>query len=149
MNSDQASPYMRILSPVSSVKGVGKVIARELGKRGIHTVFDLLYTPPRSYQDRRQFTPIRNIFPGQSALIRGTITEIRKVRLKYRGAFEMLVSNDAGLISAKWIGSPRYLFRFRKGQKIILFGRFRRSLRMLETFHPEIIEDADSIEIGR
>jgi ATP-dependent DNA helicase RecG len=140
---------MRILSPVSSVKGVGKVIARELGKRGIHTVFDLLYTPPRSYQDRRQFTPIRNIVPGQSALIRGTITEIRKVRLKYREALEMLVGNETGFISAKWIGAPRYLFRFRKGQDITLFGRFRRSLRFLETFHPEIIENGDSIELGR
>jgi ATP-dependent DNA helicase RecG len=149
MNSDQANPYTRIVSPVTSVKGVGKVIAREFGKRGIHTVFDLLYTPPRSYQDRRKFTPIRSIVPGQSALIRGTITEIRKVRLKYREALEMLVINDTGVISAKWIGSPRHLFRFRKGQKIILFGRFRRSLRMLETFHPEIIENGDSIELGR
>lgn len=134
---------------MSAVKGVGKVIARELGKRGIHTVLDLLYAFPRSYQDRRQFIPIGKIVPGQSALIRGTITEIRKVMLKYRGALEMLVSNDTGIISAKWIGSPRHLFRFRKGQDIMLFGRFRRSLRMLETFHPEIIENGDSIETGR
>ncbi len=149
MNSDQANPYTKILSPVSSVKGVGKVIARELGKRGIHAVFDLLYTPPRSYQDRRRFIPIGNIVPGQSALIRGTIKEIRKVRLKYRAAFEMLVRDDTGSISAKWIGSPRHLFRFRKNQNIMLFGRFRRSLTMLETFHPEIIEKEDSIEMGR
>jgi ATP-dependent DNA helicase RecG len=96
MSSNQANPYTRILDPVSSVKGVGKVIDRELGKRGIHTVFDLLCTPPRSYQDRRHFIPIGKIAPGQSALIRGTITESRKIRLKYRGAFEMLVSNDTG-----------------------------------------------------
>jgi ATP-dependent DNA helicase RecG len=149
MNSDRANPYTRILSPVSSVKGVGKVIARELGKRGVHTVFDLLYGFPRSYQDRRQFIPIGKIVPGQSALIRGTITEIGKVRLKYRGAFEMLVSDNTGVISAKWMGFPRYLFRFRKGRDIMLFGRFRRSFRMLETFHPEIIEDGDSTWIGR
>jgi ATP-dependent DNA helicase RecG len=149
MNSDQAHPYTRILSPVSAVKGVGTVIARELGKKGIHTVFDLLYAFPSSYQDRRQFIPIGKIVPGQSALIRGTITEMGKVRLKYRSAFEMLVGDDTGLISAKWIGSPRHLFRFRKGQKFMLFGRFRRSFRMLETFHPEIIEDGDSIETGR
>ncbi len=134
---------------MSTLKGVGKVIARELGKRRIHTVFDLLYAFPRSYQDRRRFIPIGKIVPGQSALIKGTITEIRRVMLRYRGALEMLVGNDTGTISAKWIGSPRHLVRFRKGQNIMLFGRFRRSLRMLETFHPEIIEDGSSIEIGR
>jgi ATP-dependent DNA helicase RecG len=149
MNSDQAHPYARILSPVSAVKGVGKVIAKELGKRGIHTVFDLLYALPRSYQDRRHFVPIGKIVPGQSALTRGTITHIRKVRLKYRGAFEMLVRDGTGVISAKWIGAPRHLFRFRKGQDITLFGRFRRSLRMFETFHPEIIDHGDSLEMGR
>jgi ATP-dependent DNA helicase RecG len=149
MNSDQANPFTRILSPVSAVKGVGQVIGRELGKRGIHTVFGLLYTLPRSYQDRRQFIPIGKILPGQSALIRGTIADIGKIRLRYRGAFEMIVTDDTGTVSAKWMGAPRHLFKFRKGRNIVLFGRFRRSPRMLETFHPEIIEDGDSLEIGR
>ncbi|MBW1691679.1 MAG: ATP-dependent DNA helicase RecG [Deltaproteobacteria bacterium] len=149
MNLNQKNQYTKVLSPVSAVKGVGKVIAGELGKRGIHTVFDLLYTLPRSYQDRRQSIPIGKIVPGQSVLVRGTITDIGKVKLKYRAAFEILVNDTTGTISAKWIGSPRHLFRFRKAQKIMLFGRFRRSLRMLETFHPEIIEDGDPIELGR
>jgi ATP-dependent DNA helicase RecG len=149
MNSYQANPNTKILSPVSAVKGVGKVIAREFGKRGVHTVFDLLYTFPRFYQDRRRFIPTGKLIPGQSALIKGRITEIRKVRLRYRGALELLVADSTGTISAKWMGSPRHLFRFRKGSHIMLFGRFRRSLRMLETFHPEIIEDGDSTEIQR
>jgi ATP-dependent DNA helicase RecG len=149
MNSDQANPYTKILSPVSALKGVGTVISGELAKRGIHTVFDLLYILPNSYQDRRQFIPIGKIVPGRSALIRGRIKETGKVRLRYRGAFEMLITDETGVISAKWIGFPRHLFRFRKGQHIMLFGRFRRSLKILETFHPEIIEDGNSMETGR
>jgi len=149
MNSYQANPYTKILSPVSAVKGVGPVIAGELCKKGVRTVFDLLYGFPSSYQDRRRFIPIEKIVPGQSALIKGAIKEMGKVRLRHRGAFEMLVADDTGVISAKWIGFPRHLFRFRKGQHIMLFGRFRRSLRMLETFHPEIIEDGESMEAGR
>jgi ATP-dependent DNA helicase RecG len=149
MNPYQANPYLKILSPVSAVRGVGPVIAGELTKRGISTVFDLLYSFPSSYQDRRQFIPIGKIAPGQSALIRGMIREAGKIRLKYRGAFEILVEDDTGIISAKWIGFSQHLFRLRKGRSIMLFGRFRRSFRMLETFHPEIIEDGDSLEIGR
>jgi len=149
MNSKQANPNAKILSPVSEVKGIGKVIARNLGKRGIHTVFDLLYTLPRSYQDRRHITPMGKLIPGQSGLVKGTVAEIRKIRLRYRGALEMLVADSTGTISAKWMGSPRHLFRFRNGHPVILFGRFRRSLRMLETFHPEIIDEGDSTEMRR
>ena len=47
-NSDKDSPYGKILGPVSSVKGVGKVFERELQKRGVNTVYDLLYLLPRS-----------------------------------------------------------------------------------------------------
>jgi ATP-dependent DNA helicase RecG len=148
-DSDKDSSYRKILSPVSSLKGVGKVIARELQKRGVQTVYDLFYFLPRSFQDRRKFVPIHKIIPGQSALIKGKILKLGRVRLRYRAILEMLIGNKNGIISARWMGAPRYLFRFRKGEDIILFGRFRKSMNMLETYHPEIIEDRDEQEIGR
>ncbi len=148
-NSDKDSPYKEILSPVSSLKGVGKVIAREFGKRGIQTVYDLLYILPRSFQDRRKFIPIYKISSGESALIKGKILELRRHKFRYRAILEILIENENGIISARWMGAPRYLFRFRKGEDIILFGRFRKSMKMLETYHPEIIKDTDKHEIGR
>jgi ATP-dependent DNA helicase RecG len=148
-DSDKDSPYRDILSPVSSLKGVGKVIARELRKREVHTVYDLLYILPRSYQDRRKFVPIHKITSGETALIKGKILELRTVRPRYRTILEILVGNEKGIISARWMGAPRYLFRYRKGEDIVLFGRFRTSVKMLETYHPEIIEVGDEHEIGR
>ena len=148
-DSDRDSSYRKILSPVSSLKGVGKVIARELDKRGVQTVYDLLYVLPRSYQDRRKFVPIHEIRSGESALIKGKIRELRRVRPRYRTMLEIVVGNEKGIISARWMGAPRYLFRFRKGEEIVLFGHFRRSVKMLETYHPEIIEVGDEHETGR
>ena len=138
-----------VLSPVSNLKGVGNVIAERLQNRGIHTVYDLFYLTPRSYQDRRKFIPIRDLRPGETALIKGTILELRKVRPRYRDILEMRIGDERGIISARWMGAPRYLFRFRKGEKIILFGRFRMAAKMLETYHPEIIEVGDERDIGR
>ena len=138
-----------VLSPVSSLKGVGNVIAERLQNRGVHTVYDLFYLTPRSYQDRRKFIPIRDLRPGETALIKGTILELRKVRPRYRDILEMLIGDERGIISARWMGAPRYLFRFRKGEKIILFGRFRMAAKRLETYHPEIIEVGHEWEIGR
>jgi len=146
---DRESPYGKILSPVSSLKGVGKVIARELHKRGVQTVYDLLYVLPRSYQDRRKFVPIHEVRSGKAALIKGKVLELRSIKPRYRSMLEILVGNQKGVISARWMGAPRYLFRLRKGQEIVLFGRFRTSPRMLETYHPEIIEVGDENETGR
>ena len=139
-----------ILTPVSSLKGVGKVITSQLHKRGVQTVYDLLYILPRSYQDRRRFFPIHKIKSGEAALIRGTIMEIKRLRFRYRPVLEMFVGNEYGMISAKWIGAIQYLYRFKKGDTITLYGQFRASpKKMIETYHPEIIDDGNEYEIGR
>ena len=147
---DKDNLYKGVLNSVSSLKGVGKVITKELQKRGVQTVYDLLYIIPRSYQDRRKFIPIHTIKSGESALIRGTIKEIRRLKFRYRSVLEMLVGNEYTIISAKWIGAARYLYSFKKGDTIILYGRFRESSKkILETYHPEIIEDGNKYETGR
>ena len=148
-DSDRHTSSPWILNPVSSVKGVGKVFAEELRKRGVHTVYDLLYLLPRSYQDRRRFVSVRDIRPGQSALIRGSITEIRKHRFRYRTVLEMVISDGTDIISARWMGAPHYLFRFRTGEEIIIYGQFRTFANLPVTYHPEIIEKDDHQDVGR
>ena len=139
-----------ILSPVKSLKGVGEVIASRLQKKGVGTVYDLLYFLPRSYQDRRKIIPIHRIKSGETALIRGRIRGLRKIRMRNRPILEMIIGNDLGSISARWIGAVQYLYRFKKGDTIILFGRFQESSKkILFTYHPEIIEVGSEYEIGR
>lgn len=148
-NSDKDSPYGKILGPVSSVKGVGKVFERELQKRGVNTVYDLLYLLPRSYQDRRKFVSIHEIRSGESALIKGRILKLKTLRFKYRTVLEILIGSENSFISARWMGAPQYLFRFKRGEDIILYGQFRKLRNILVTYHPEIIEKKDHQETGR
>ncbi len=148
-NSDKDSPYGKILGPVSSVKGVGKVFERELQKRGVNTVYDLLYLLPRSYQDRRRFVSIHEIRSGESALIKGRILKLKTLRFKYRTVLEILIGSENSFISARWMGAPQYLFRFKRGEDIILYGQFRKFGNILVTYHPEIIEKKDHQETGR
>ncbi len=148
-NSDKDSPYGKILGPVSSVKGVGKVFERELQKRGVNTVYDLLYLLPRSYQDRIKFVSIHEIRSGESALIKGRILKLKTLRFKYRTVLEILIGSENSFISARWMGAPQYLFRFKRGEDIILYGQFRKFGNILATYHPEIIEKKDHQETGR
>jgi len=148
-NSDKDSPYGKILGPVSSVKGVGKVFERELQKRGVNTVYDLLYLLPRSYQDRRRFVSIHEIRSGESALIKSRILKLKTLRFKYRTVLEILIGSENSFISARWMGAPQYLLRFKRGEDIILYGQFRKFGNILATYHPEIIEKGDHQETGR
>ena len=148
-DSDGHTSSDGILNPVNSVKGVGKVFAAELRKRDVHTVYDLLYLLPRSYQDRRKFISIRDLRPGQTALIKGRITGIRKRRFKYRTVLEMVIGDGRDVISARWMGAPPYLFRFRRGEQIIIYGRFREFTDLPVTYHPEIIKKDDHQDLGR
>lgn len=137
------------MGPVSSVKGVGKVFERELQKRGVNTVYDLLYLLPRSYQDRRRFVSIHEIRSGESALIKGRILKLKTLRFKYRTVLEILIGSENSFISARWMGAPQYLLRFKRGEDIILYGQFRKFGNILATYHPEIIEKKDHQETGR
>ena len=148
-NSAKDSPYEKISGPVSSVKGVGNVFERELQKRGVYTVYDLLYLLPRSYQDRRRFVSIHEIRSGESALIKGRILKLKTLRFKYRTVLEILIGSENSFISARWMGAPQYLFRFKRGEDIILYGQFRQFGNVLVTYHPEIIEKANHQETGR
>jgi len=142
------APYERILSPVGTIKGVGKVISTQLRKRGVHTVYDLLYLLPRSYQDRREFVPLRHIKPGRAALIRGKILKISRRQFKHRAILEMTIVGGGRALSARWMGAPLYLFKHKRGEEIILYGQFRTSADQLVTYHPEIIAGGESQEIG-
>ncbi|MBW1716639.1 MAG: ATP-dependent DNA helicase RecG [Deltaproteobacteria bacterium] len=148
-NSGKDGPYQKILGPVSSVKGVGKVFERELQKRGVNTVHDLLYLLPRSYQDRRRFVSIHEIRSGESALIKGRILKLKTLRFKYRTVLEIQIGSENSFISARWMGAPQYLFRHKGGEGIILYGQFRKFGNILVTYHPEIIEKKDHQETGR
>lgn len=142
------TPYERILSPVTTLRGIGKVISRELHRRGVHTVYDLLYLLPRSYQDRREFVPFRHIRPGRAGLIKGKIHKLTRRQFKHRAIMEMTIVMGGGAISARWMGAPRYLLKYKRGDDIILYGHFRISAHELVIYHPEIIAGGDPQEIG-
>ena len=147
---NQKSPAKNFLNPLSDLKGIGKVIAGKFRKKGIQTLSDLLYSFPLRYQDRRQFTPLGNIKSGETVLIKGTIVSIKKSGYRFREIVETVVEDNNGSISAKWIRPQRQLLSFKKGDEMILFGKFLRSYKgTLETYHPEIIESNSNLEMGR
>ncbi len=141
--------------PVQYLKGVGPKLALKLAGREIKTIEDLLFFLPKSYEDRRRFTPIRGIRVGERVVVRGEVVLAGPVRFKRRKVFEVVITDGTGLLAAKWFHFQEAKFRelFRPGREVILAGEVSSFAGRKEIIHPEIEfpgEEKDlSLHVGR
>jgi ATP-dependent DNA helicase RecG len=142
------------------LKGVGPQRAEVMVSRGLHTIGDLLSYLPFRYEDRLRFSEIREIVPGGTYTLQGTVLDCGLARFtRGRGAIYHLIVEDAtGRLPCKFFHG-QYLERqkrFRKGQRIVLHGKADLDpLRAgrVEMTNPQFellgADTADSTEVGR
>ncbi len=141
-------------TPVQFLKGVGPKLATRLATKDIHTIEDLLYFLPRSYEDRRRFTPIRDLRLGERAVVKGEVVLCGPVQFKRRRIFEVLLSDGTGILALKWFHYRESVLRetFRPGRTVIVSGPVSRFGGRFEIIHPEIETPEDpslELHIGR
>ncbi|MBI4356209.1 MAG: ATP-dependent DNA helicase RecG [Candidatus Omnitrophica bacterium] len=135
------------------LKGVGPRRVRLLERLGIRTVTDALYYLPRRYEDRSRFVPIRDVRPGQSYTLRGSVRSSKSWRSQRgRWVLEVALGDETGVIHALWFNQPYLRHRFAAGAELIIYGRVER-FRKLQVVSPEyelVESSADaSIHMGR
>ena len=127
---------------IQYIKGVGPRISEMLGKKGIQTIGDALYFLPRKYEDRRSIKKVADCIPNRTEIVRGRISMINVVpyRRGRKRVFEIGVSDDTGMIVAKWFHfNDRYMRqKFKKDQQVILTGEIKRYNLQKEVHHPEM-----------
>ena len=113
-----------------------------LGKKGIQTIGDALYFVPRKYEDRRTIKEIAHCIPNSIEILKGSIsmTDVVPYRRGRKRVFEMTVSDETGVIVAKWFHfNDRYMRqKFKKDQQVILTGEIKRYNLQKEVHHPEM-----------
>ncbi len=140
-------------TPVRYFKGVGPKRCEHLLRLGIKTASDLLYYLPSRYEDRSNFTAIKDLKTGEKQTIRGEVLAM-STRLTKRGmpVFEMAVGDKTGRIPAVWFNQPFLTKFFKVGQEIILYGKVERfgALQINQPEYEIIKEDEEaSLHIGR
>ena len=115
---------------VTYVKGVGPKVAYMLNKLGIYTVNDLLYYFPRKHVDYSTRTRIKDLEPGMTTTIFGTIKSVEAFTTKNNlGIIKVKINDGSGSLSLNFFASKssKYMLermksQFPKGSGIMVSG---------------------------
>jgi ATP-dependent DNA helicase RecG len=143
---------------VQMVKGVGPQRAELLAQRGIYTLEDLLNYLPFRYEDRIQFSKIKDLQPHGVYTLRARVMSGQAVRGMYgRDAiYHLLVQDDTGSLPCKFFHGGYLEGRLKPGQELILHGKVeidkqRPARREMVNPQLELLsgQEVDSAEMGR
>ena len=136
-----SSVALTLSTPIQFVKRVGERIGQELGKRGVHTVEDLLYHLPFRYEDRLSPRPIAEMLPGEMASLIGDVRGSNLLTTRSGTLFEMTlglaapgIDTTGGLprlgqstIKCIWFNGSYLRERFKLGQQVAVYGKLEPS----------------------
>ena len=134
------SAVIDVNNPIGTIKGIGPKKEKLLNDNNIFTIEDMLYLFPRSYQDRRTVTPIRDLKQGQDALIVGKILRknLPPFNYKSRAPLTLFVEDDNGdgieivFFNARFLGKL-----FEMGEEYSFYGRVSANYDRYQMAHPE------------
>jgi ATP-dependent DNA helicase RecG len=126
--------------PATAVPGVGPKLARALERKQIHSVEDLLFFLPRSYEDRRELRPIAALEVGRPACFVGNLVRVHVAQQRNgRRVLEAVISDGTAAVSLKWLrGVAALRERLKPGQRLLVAGEVRRYRFAKELYHPEV-----------
>ena len=126
-----------------------------LSRKGLERVGDLLFLLPRTYEDRRRLSTLRELRPGERGVAVGTVRMARELMIRPgKRGFQAVLADDTGSIALTWFQSgPWMKSRVPVGKRLIVSGELRATPGGREMVHPEI-EPADeargpSLHTGR
>ncbi|MBI1860659.1 MAG: ATP-dependent DNA helicase RecG [Deltaproteobacteria bacterium] len=121
------------------LKGVGPKLAETFAKRGLFTFEDALYYLPRTFEDRRQPTPIIRLVPGLKAVVRGKVVDSKWTGGRGRRQFEATLKDASGKpLTLHWFHTvPSLKDEFVLGREVTVYGEIHFFRGRLQMNHPD------------
>ena len=111
---------------VSRVKGIGLNRAKALASLDppIETVFDLVTHYPRRYLDRTKQKPIRELEPGEEAMVVGRVKRVQSRRTRQgRALVEVDIFDGASYLKCTFFNQPWRAKQLTVGTEGVFFGK--------------------------
>ncbi len=123
---------------IQYIKGVGPKRAQVLGRLGIHTVKDILYYFPRTYQDRSKVEEISNLKDDTTSMVKGVVFKIKSFRTRgWKTIFEASIGDGTGFLQVKWFNRPYQSEIFQVDDHVFLYGKVSLYKQSLQMINPE------------
>ncbi len=139
---------------VQFLSGVGPALAKEFARIGVHTVKDLLLHFPIRYEDRREFTPLNRVQPGNYYQVRGKVLTVR-----YRPAWrrsisiiQAIIQDESSALALIWFNQDYLKELLQQGEEFIFYGKVERDqVYGLQMLSPELtpVNNLDELSFGR
>ena len=137
---------------VKYLKGVGPKKAERLAALGIKTAGDLLYLFPREYEDRRTPVAIKDLVPGRTCLVSGTVESVYKSPYRRGKSYtKVKISDGESMLEILYFNAPYVANNLKKGEEYFFYGkvsenrggaRWGGSIQMI---HPEFAKGAEGL----
>ena len=130
---------MRPDDSITVLQGVGPKKAEAYARLGVKTIKDLLMLMPRDHQDRRTAKKIRELVPGQTALVRGIVVKsnLAYIRSRRGQMKHVTISDDSDLMDIVFFNARFLKDKFPQGKEIYFYGRVGMNRGRLQLLHPE------------
>lgn len=137
--------------------GIGPARAVRLAEAGVRTVADFLLALPFRYEDRRRYTTVEALHPGEPATLLVRLAGIRATRMRRGGMrVEAAADDGTGAIRIVWHNRyPSFAKAAEAGRPVVLYGapsvtpRGELRLENPETEFFEHGEETDPVHSGR
>jgi ATP-dependent DNA helicase RecG len=134
-----------IEKPITSLKGVGEALAIRFQRLGIHHVNDLIEHFPQRYEDRSCLLTINQLCHGVFASFSATVEKGDVQRVRGKTISRLWVRDETGVAVLVWFNQPYRATAWKRGTKVIVYGKVNRFRELLQVESPEV-DLADAAE---
>ena len=138
---------------VMYVKGVGPNRAKALEKLNIFTKYDLLTHYPRTYEDQRYITPIRNAKIEETGIFIGRLSNINLRETPRLKIISAILTDSSGSIQVTWFNQEYLMKKLSDGTRVMIIGKVKfdswsgvLSINQINSF--AILEPGEKVTLG-
>ena len=114
----------KLSDPITMLKGVGEVRAKQLAQLNIFTLRDLICHFPRGYEDRRKLVPIEKLEPDVPACFRAMVMNTPRTSHIRKGLdlTKVQVADTTGRLNVTFFNSRFAAQQLEYGREYIFYG---------------------------
>ncbi len=135
---EAAAKLAALQTPVSALHRVGEKMAEKLGRLGIVTVGDLLFTFPRRYDDYTRMRTFNRLVPGETVTVVAAIRNVaRRQGRAGRPYLSVVLEDGTGTLQAVFFGQLWLQRQFKRGSMIVASGKVEQFRNEVMMTNPE------------